>query len=56
VSLDKEFLGFLRIIVPPTSGSNSPSYSAQENRVHYTGMVDAEIERTEQIASQVRWY
>jgi len=37
--------------VPPTSGSNSPRYSAWEDRVHFTGMVDAEIERTEQIAS-----
>ena len=42
--------------MPPTSGSNSPGYFAWENRAHYTGMVDAEIERTEQMASQVRWY
>jgi len=33
--------------VPPTSGSNNPRHFARENRVHYMGMADAEIERTE---------
>ena len=33
----------------PTSGSNSPRSYACENRVHYMGMGDAEIE------GQSRW-
>jgi hypothetical protein len=47
---------FLRIIVPPTSGSSSPRSPAWAKRVHYMGIGDEGIARTEQVVRQLQWY